>query len=58
MTPLDNGVTPGRAWARFDDLRSGTALACPTPDRVLVANRAREVADVLDQVHHATDDGR
>ena len=45
-------------WARFDDLRSGTALACPTPERVLVANRVQDVADVLDQVQRATDAGR
>ena len=45
-------------WARFDDLRSGTALACPTPERVLVANRVQDVADVLDQVQLAIDAGR
>lgn len=48
---------PG-AWARFDDLRSGTALACPTPDRVLVADRIEDVVDVLDRVQQATDAGR
>ena len=56
--PLDNGIAPGRVWGRFDDLRAGTALACPTPDRVLVANRVRDVVDVLDQVQRATDAGR
>jgi para-aminobenzoate synthetase/4-amino-4-deoxychorismate lyase len=58
VIPLDNGIAPGRVWGRFDDLRAGTALACPTPDRVLVANRVRDVVDVLDQVQRATDAGR
>ncbi|TYP89213.1 aminodeoxychorismate synthase component I [Blastococcus xanthinilyticus] len=44
-------------WARFDDLRSGTALRCPPPSRVLVATRPDEVAGVLQQVHDATDAG-
>ena len=41
---------------------AGTTLRlpvhCPTPDRVLVAHRAQDVADVLDQVQQATDAGR
>ena len=45
-------------WARFDDLRAGTALRCPTPDRVLVAERPEEVVDVLAEVQRATDSGR
>lgn len=45
-------------WARFDDLRSGTALRCPPPDRVLVAERPEEVVDVLAAVQQATDAGR
>lgn len=51
-------VTPGRAWARFDDLHTGTAMYCPPPDRVLVAERAQDVPDVLARVQRATDTGR
>jgi para-aminobenzoate synthetase/4-amino-4-deoxychorismate lyase len=58
VTPPDDGTGPERVWGRFDDLRSGTALACPTPDRILVADRVQDVADVLDQVQRATDAGR
>jgi para-aminobenzoate synthetase/4-amino-4-deoxychorismate lyase len=46
-----------RSWARFDDLRAGEALLCPPPSRVLTAVRPEEVADVLQQVHDATDGG-
>jgi len=46
--------TANRPWARFDDLRSGEALLCPTPDRVLTTTRWAEVAGVLQQVHDAT----
>ena len=45
------------AWARFDDLRSGEALLCPTPRRVLTATRADEVAGVLREVDAATSAG-
>ena len=48
----------GRPWARFDDLSTGTALVCPNPDRILIANRVEEVAEVLDHVQRATDGGR
>ena len=45
-------------WARFDDLRTGTALRCPAPDRVLVAEHPDEVVGVLAEVQRATDSGR
>ncbi|MFC5997033.1 aminodeoxychorismate synthase component I [Pseudonocardia hispaniensis] len=41
-------------WARFDDLRAGTALRCAGPSRVLVAERPTEVLDVLAEVDRAT----
>ena len=44
-------------WARFDDLRTGTALLCPAPSEILTAVRPDEVADVLQQVHDATEAG-
>jgi len=44
-------------WARFDDLRAGTALLCPSPSEILTAVRPDEVADVLQQVHDATEAG-
>ena len=49
-----SGTAP---WARFDDLRAGTALRCPAPHRVLVAERPEEVAGVLAEVERATDAG-
>jgi para-aminobenzoate synthetase / 4-amino-4-deoxychorismate lyase len=45
-------------WARFDDLRTGTAVRCPVPDRILVAEHADEVVGVLAEVERATDAGR
>jgi para-aminobenzoate synthetase/4-amino-4-deoxychorismate lyase len=45
-------------WARFDDLRTETAVRCPAPDRILVAERPEEVLDVLTEVERATDAGR
>jgi para-aminobenzoate synthetase/4-amino-4-deoxychorismate lyase len=45
-------------WARFDDLRAGTAIRCPAPDRVLVADHPDEVVGVLAEVERATDSGR
>jgi para-aminobenzoate synthetase/4-amino-4-deoxychorismate lyase len=45
-------------WARFDDLRSGTALRCPAPDRILVAEQPGDVVGVLAEVERATDAGR
>lgn len=44
-------------WARFDDLRTGTALRCPPARHVLRAERTDEVAGVLQEVHEATDRG-
>uniref|UniRef100_UPI000CEBBF7E aminodeoxychorismate synthase component I n=1 Tax=Blastococcus atacamensis TaxID=2070508 RepID=UPI000CEBBF7E len=44
-------------WARFDDLRAGTALLCPPPRQVLTAVRPDQVADVLQQVSDATERG-
>ena len=46
-----------RPWARFDDLRAGTALLCPAPYEILTAVRPDEVADVLQRVHDATEAG-
>ncbi len=39
--------TANGPWARFDDLRSGEALLCPSPYRVLTTTRSVEVACVL-----------
>jgi para-aminobenzoate synthetase/4-amino-4-deoxychorismate lyase len=44
-------------WARFDDLRTGKALLCSPPSRILTAVRPDEVAGVLQQVHDATEAG-
>ena len=44
-------------WARFDDLVSGRAVACPPPHRVLIADRAQDVAPVLAEVERATATG-
>jgi para-aminobenzoate synthetase/4-amino-4-deoxychorismate lyase len=43
-----------RPWARFDDLRNGESLLCPTPSRVLTTTRLDEVAGVLQEVHEGT----
>ncbi|GAA0535222.1 hypothetical protein GCM10011581_25510 [Saccharopolyspora subtropica] len=43
--------------ARFDDLRSKTALRFPVPSRVLVAYQPEEVVPVLDLVQTATSNG-
>jgi para-aminobenzoate synthetase/4-amino-4-deoxychorismate lyase len=45
-------------WARLDDLRAGTAIRCPQPDGVLVAERPDEVVGVLAEVERATESGR
>ncbi|MGY1634073.1 aminodeoxychorismate synthase component I [Geodermatophilus sp. SYSU D01186] len=50
-------MRPRTPWARFDDLRAGTAVRCPPPHRVLVAERPGEVLDVLAEVERATDAG-
>ena len=44
-------------WARFDDLRAGTALRCPPPFQVLVASTAEDVVPVLTEVERATASG-
>lgn len=52
-----SGRPGGRAWARFDDLRTGTATYCPPPARVLIAERVQDVEVVLQEVQRATDAG-
>ncbi|MGY1841515.1 MULTISPECIES: aminodeoxychorismate synthase component I [unclassified Modestobacter] len=51
MTAAMTATTSG---ARFDDLVAGTALRCPPPHRVLVAERADQVPGVLAEVERAT----
>jgi para-aminobenzoate synthetase/4-amino-4-deoxychorismate lyase len=51
-------MTPGSPWARFDDLRAGTAIVCPAPSRVLTAERPEEVVAVLAEVETATESGQ
>jgi hypothetical protein len=51
-------VLTGQPCARFDDLVAGTALRCPPPERVLVAEHADQVRGVLAAVQEATDAGR
>ncbi|WP_328842708.1 aminodeoxychorismate synthase component I [Streptomyces sp. NBC_00258] len=46
-----------RPWARFDDLRTGTALRCPPPFRVLAGERPEDVPAILRQVDEATAEG-
>jgi para-aminobenzoate synthetase/4-amino-4-deoxychorismate lyase len=41
-------------WARFDDLRTGTAMRFPAPRRVHVAARIEDVPTVLAEVAQAT----
>ncbi|MFD2093795.1 aminodeoxychorismate synthase component I [Blastococcus deserti] len=51
-------MTPAHVpWGRFDDLRADTAVLCPPPHRVLVADRPAEVVEVLAEVQRATDAG-
>ncbi|WP_034510399.1 chorismate-binding protein [Blastococcus sp. URHD0036] len=45
-------------WARFDDLRTGTALAFDDVEQELVAVRPEEVPAVLDEVDRLTSAGR
>ena len=47
-------MTGTEPWARFDDLRAGTALECPPPFRVLAATTADQVVPVLAEVERAT----
>jgi len=37
-------------WARFDDLRAGTALFRPAPSKILTAAGPEEVADPVDDL--------
>ena len=48
----------GVPWARFDDLREGTARRFQATDEVLVAIRPEEVAGVLAAVEEATRAGK
>ena len=52
------GSGPAAPWARFDDLRAGTAVQCPPPRRVLTAERPEEVLGILTEVERATDAGQ
>ena len=48
----------GTSWARFDDLRTGTALRFPPPTRVLAASTPEDVVPVLAEVERATAAGQ
>lgn len=48
---------PSTPSARFDDLVSGHAVACPPPHRVLTADRVQDVAPLLAEVERATATG-
>ena len=48
----------GTPWARFDDLRAGTALRFPPPARVLTASSPEDVVPVLAEVERATAAGQ
>jgi para-aminobenzoate synthetase/4-amino-4-deoxychorismate lyase len=50
-------TSSGVPWGRFDDLRTGSAVRCPPPHRLLVAERPEDVAGVLAEVQRATDAG-
>lgn len=50
-------MRPPMAWARFDDLRAGVALAFPEIAYDLVADRPEHVAPVLAELDRATADG-
>src|SRR3712207_8821244 len=56
--PPRSTLFPYTTLFRSDDLRTGTALRCPAPDRILVAEHPAEVAGVLAEVQRATDSGR
>ncbi|GAA3165025.1 aminodeoxychorismate synthase component I [Blastococcus jejuensis] len=47
-------MSSSAAWARFDDLVSGTALLFSPPHRVLTARRPEDVVPVLAEVDRAT----
>ena len=62
MSNLDHGGQPRpsrhlRPAARFDNLEAGSALAFPTPRRILAARRPEAVLPVLAAVTEATDGG-
>jgi para-aminobenzoate synthetase / 4-amino-4-deoxychorismate lyase len=50
-------MRPPAAWARFDDLRAGTAWRFPEIAYDLVATEPRDVPTVLAEVEHATSRG-
>ena len=54
MSGSGEAIGDGRPWARFDDLRAGTALRCPPPFRVLEARTPGDVVPVLAEVERAT----
>jgi para-aminobenzoate synthetase/4-amino-4-deoxychorismate lyase len=54
MTGRHDATGDGRPWARFDDLRAGTALRCPPPFQVLTARTPEDVVPVLAEVERAT----
>ena len=54
---VDNDMV-GAPWARFDNLREGTARRFQASDEVLVATRHDQVAGVLSAVDQATRAGR
>ncbi|MDT0275289.1 aminodeoxychorismate synthase component I [Blastococcus goldschmidtiae] len=53
MAASDPGLT-GRVHGRFDDLATGSALAFPGADRVLVAREPADVVPLLAEVERAT----
>ena len=54
---MRSGRGPASPWARFDDLRAGTAVRCPPPRRLLIAERSDEVLVVLTRAERCTDAG-
>jgi para-aminobenzoate synthetase / 4-amino-4-deoxychorismate lyase len=57
VTGSGEAIDDGGPWARFDDLRAGTALRCPAPFRVLTARTSDDVVPVLAEVERATTAG-
>ena len=51
-------MVEAQPWARFDDLRTGSAYCFPSAYEVLVAHRPDEVIPVLHAVDRATEGGR
>jgi para-aminobenzoate synthetase/4-amino-4-deoxychorismate lyase len=54
MTNSGTAIGHGPPWARFDDLRAGTALRCPPPFQVLTARTPEDVVPLLADVERAT----